>query len=264
MQNKYFIFFLLIFSTSSISEDSESLLDKKIVESISKKISLVLPEGSKIETVEKSEFPGIYKVYFGDIQPIYVSEDGTYFLYGSMFKIKNGDYLSDENISTSNGRTNSIIQNLTDLDISSRRLSLMEQIDKNELISFEAENQLYDLIVFTDVDCGYCRKLHNEIKEYNELGITIRYAAFPRSGLGTETFSKMVGAWCSNDKSKVITELKNGKKINLDFCDSQPVAKHYAIGKKLGITGTPAIIDNKGELLPGYLSPADLLQKLKG
>ena len=139
MQNKYFIFFLLIFSTSSISEDSESLLDKKIVESISKKISLVLPEGSKIETVEKSEFPGIYKVYFGDIQPIYVSEDGTYFLYGSMFKIKNGDYLSDENISTRNGRTNSIIQNLTDLDISSRRLSLMEQIDKNELISFEAE-----------------------------------------------------------------------------------------------------------------------------
>ena len=168
MQKKYFIFFLLIYSTSSISDDSLSLVDKKIVESISKKISLVLPEGSKIETVEKSEFPGIYKVYFGDIQPIYVSEDGTYFLYGSMFKIKNGDYLSDENISTRNGRTNSIIQNLTDLDISSRRLSLMEQIDKNELISFEAENQLYDLIVFTDVDCGYCRKLHNEIKEYNE------------------------------------------------------------------------------------------------
>ena len=82
--------------------------------------------------------------------------------------------------------------------------------------------------------------------------------------MGTETFSKMVGAWCSNDKSKVLTELKDGKKINLDFCDSQPVAKHYAIGKKLGITGTPAIIDNKGELLPGYLSPADLLQKLKG
>ena len=100
MQNKYFIFFLLIFSTSSISYDSLSLVDKKIVESISKKISLVLPEGSKIETVEKSEFPGIYKVYFGDIQPIYVSKDGTYFLYGSMFKIKNGDYLSDENIST--------------------------------------------------------------------------------------------------------------------------------------------------------------------
>jgi len=101
------------------------------------------------------------------------------------------------------------------------------------------------------------------MKEYNDLGISIRYAAFPRSGLGTDTFTKMVGAWCSEDTKAVLTSLKDGKELRLEFCDSQPVAKHYAIGKKLGITGTPAIITNEGELLPGYYSPQDLLKKLK-
>ena len=96
------------------------------------------------------------------------------------------------------------------------------------------------------------------------MGITIRYAAFPRSGLGTEAFTKMVGAWCSPDPKKAITNLKNGKNPSLEFCDSQPVAKHYAIGKKVGITGTPAIITENGELLPGYYSPEDLIKKLKG
>ena len=96
------------------------------------------------------------------------------------------------------------------------------------------------------------------------MGITIRYAAFPRSGLGTNAFTKMVGAWCSDDSKKAITNLKNGKNPSLSFCDSQPVAKHYAIGKKLGITGTPAIITETGDLLPGYYSAEDLLKKLKG
>ena len=73
----------------------------------------------------------------------------------------------------------------------------------------------------------------------------------------------MVGAWCSDDSKTVLTSLKDGKKLRLEFCESQPVAKHYSIGKKLGITGTPAIITDEGELLPGYYSPQDLLKKLR-
>ena len=139
----------------------------------------------------------------------------------------------------------------------------MKEINKDELISFSSDDETYSVTVFTDVDCGYCRKLHNEIKAYNKLGISINYAAFPRSGIGTEAFTKMVGAWCSTNPKKSITYLKDGKKLDLNFCDSQPVSKHYAIGKKIGITGTPAIISSEGELFPGYYSPQDLLDKLK-
>ena len=259
MFKNYFLFIALCFSVIVISQNiiSENAMnsckdENCYKERVEEMVSLILPTGTIIESIERSEFPGIYKVYYGDIQPLYVSESGNYFMFGQMFKID------------SQNANKPVIKNITDKDISIRRQSLMQEIKTSELISFESKRQQYDLTVFTDVDCGYCRKLHKEIKQYNDLGITIRYAAFPRSGLGTDAFTKMVGAWCSADSKKAITNLKDGKNPNLTFCDSQPVAKHYAIGKKLGVTGTPAIITETGDLLPGYYSAEDLLKKLKG
>ena len=106
--------------------------------------------------------------------------------------------------------------------------------------------------------------MHEQIKQYNKIGISINYAAFPRSGIGTGAFTKMVGAWCSDEPKKMLTNLKKGKDPKLKFCNTQPIAKHYAIGQKIGITGTPAIITSDGELLPGYYPPDELLKKLKG
>ena len=214
---------------------------------IYEKISTILPPGTKIESIEKSEFPSIYKVYYGDIQPLYVSEDGDYFIFGDMFNLNSDGII-----------------NLTEKDILEKRKFFMQDIDDSELIKFTAKNELFSVVVFTDVDCGYCRKLHDEIKEYNNVGISINYAAFPRSGIGTETFTKMVGAWCSNNPKETITMLKKGEKLKSTFCDSQPIAKHYAIGNKIGVTGTPAIVSSGGELFPGYYSAEDLLKKLKG
>ena len=236
MKYKLLINSILIFSLTIFSDETE----------IREKISSILPPGTQIEAIEKSDFPDIYKVYYGDIQPLYVSKDGKYFLYGDMFKI-----------------SSSKIINLTSTDITKRRMQLMKDIGKEELISFISKNETHSVTVFTDVDCGYCRKLHNEIEDYNKAGISIHYAAFPRSGIGTESFTKMVGAWCSENPKKSITNLKNGENLRLNFCDSQPVAKHYVIGQKLGISGTPAIISQDGELYPGYFSPKDLLDKLK-
>ncbi len=271
MLKNYFAFLLLsIISINILTHDIATSNDINKCESndckknkIEKNINLILPEGTKIESIEKSEFPGIYKVYFGELQPIYASEDGRYFLYGQMYEV---DLQKEEVSADLKGAYKSLeptIKNLTEMDIFEKRRSLMKEIKKSELISFQSKDEKHILTIFTDVDCGYCRKLHKQIKEYNDLGISIRYAAFPRSGLGTDTFTKMVGAWCSDDSKTVLTSLKDGKKPRLEFCESQPVAKHYSIGKKLGITGTPAIITDEGELLPGYYSPQDLLKKLR-
>ena len=213
---------------------------------IKEKITSILPEGAKIESIEKSEFTGIYKVFYGDVQPLYVSENGNYFIYGDMFSISSNS-----------------VTNLTNIDISIKRKELIESLDPSKLISFQSKNEKYKVTIFTDVECGYCRKLHNEIEEYNSLGITINYAAFPRSGIGTSAFTKMVGAWCSNNPQQVLTSLKQGNDPNLDFCDTQPVSKHYAVGRKIGITGTPAIISANGKLYPGYIAPVELIKLLK-
>jgi|TARA_Y100000385_G_scaffold287625_1_gene352256 thiol:disulfide interchange protein DsbC len=231
-----FIFILISFSVFVFS-------DKEL---ISAKLENILPADAVIESIEPSVFDGIYKVYYGDLQPIYVSQDGNFFIYGDMYQIN----------------SNRII-NITNEETKSRRVDLLSSIPSNELIIFKSKNEISAITVFTDVDCGYCRKLHSQISEYNKVGITVKYAAFPRSGIGTQTFTRMVGAWCADDPKKVITDLKNDKKLNLDFCDDQPIAKHYVIGQKLGISGTPAIITPDGELIPGYVSPEELLTRLK-
>jgi thiol:disulfide interchange protein DsbC len=231
-----FIFILISFSVFVFS-------DKEL---ISAKLENILPADAVIESIEPSVFDGIYKVYYGDLQPIYVSQDGNFFIYGDMYQIN----------------SNRII-NITNEETKSRRVDLLSSISSNELIIFKSKNEISAITVFTDVDCGYCRKLHSQISEYNKVGITVKYAAFPRSGIGTQTFTRMVGAWCADDPKKVITDLKNDKKLNLDFCDGQPIAKHYVIGQKLGISGTPAIITPDGELIPGYVSPEELLSRLK-
>lgn len=215
-------------------------------DSIKENIGKILPAGAEIELIKESNIKGLYAVYYGDLEPIYVSKDGQYFIYGDLFQI------------TSNG-----ISNLTNINLAERRKEIIAQIPNKDFISFKAENEKYQVTVFTDVDCGYCKKLHKNIKEYNELGITINYAAFPRSGIGTSSFSKMVGAWCSINPKQSITKLKNNESIDMSFCNNQPVAKQFVIGQKLGINGTPSIFLSDGSFLPGYISPEDLLKELK-
>lgn len=230
------ISFILIFSVSvSASQDN-----------IREGLKNILPDGTVIELIEPSPIPGIYAVYYGDLQPIYVTQDGSFFIYGDIYKI---------NINS--------ISNITEKSVAERRKLILQNIPSEELISFKSSNEQFSVIVFTDVDCGYCRKLHNQIDEYNSLGISINYAAFPRSGIGTSAFTKMVGAWCSDNPKDSMTKLKNNSTLDISFCENQPVSKQYIIGKKLGVDGTPAIFSMDGEIFPGYIEPEELLLRLK-
>ncbi|MDB4856247.1 thioredoxin fold domain-containing protein [Gammaproteobacteria bacterium] len=230
------ISFILIFSVSvSASQDN-----------IREGLKNILPDGAVIELIEPSPIPGIYAVYYGDLQPIYVTQDGSFFIYGDIYKI---------NINS--------ISNITEKSVAERRKLILQNIPSEELISFKSSNEQFSVIVFTDVDCGYCRKLHNQIDEYNSLGISINYAAFPRSGIGTSAFTKMVGAWCSDNPKDSMTKLKNNSTLDISFCENQPVSKQYIIGKKLGVDGTPAIFSMDGEIFPGYIEPEELLLRLK-
>ena len=237
MKIRNLLYIFILFSNFAFSDEAL----------IASNLKNILPPDASIESIEPSSFKGIYKVYYGDLQPIYVSEDGSFFIYGDMYKIGASD-----------------ITNITKEEIKGRRSDILNSIPSKELITFKSSNELFSITVFTDVDCGYCRKLHSQIDEYNQAGITIKYAAFPRSGIGTQTFTKMVGAWCSNDPKKTLTALKQGKNINISDCDDHPVEKHYRLGRKIGVTGTPAIISDRGQLIPGYVPAEELLKRLQG
>ena len=234
--NRCLIMFFLAFSLDGIANETE----------IVTKINQVLPAGMTVKGIKQSQVDGLFVVDIGDLQPIYASKDGNFFLYGEMYAIKNGELL-----------------NTTKQEISlNRRAILDSELSEKDFITFAATDEKHVITVFTDVDCGYCRKFHGEIEDYNAQGITVNYVAFPRSGLESESYNKIVSAWCSSDPKGTLTALKEGRDPALKLCQDHPVEDHYLLGQRIGITGTPAIISSSGDLLPGYLPPMELLKKL--
>ena len=228
--------FFLAFSLDGIANETE----------IVTKINQVLPAGMSVKGIKQSQVEGLFVVDIGDLQPIYASKDGNFFLYGEMYAIKNGELL-----------------NTTKQEISLNRKAILDsELSEKDFITFAATDEKHVITVFTDVDCGYCRKFHGEIEDYNAQGITVNYVAFPRSGLESESYNKIVSAWCSSDPKGTLTALKEGRDPALKLCQDHPVEDHYLLGQRIGITGTPAIISSSGDLLPGYLPPMELLKKL--
>jgi thiol:disulfide interchange protein DsbC len=173
---------------------------------------------------------------------VYVTADGRYLIQGDVLDVKEK-------------------RNLTEAHRAERRKQILSSLDDNELIIFKPEQPTHAVTVFTDIDCGYCRKFHQEIADFNKLGIEVRYAAFPRAGIGSPSFNMAVSVWCADDRNRAITRAKAGDKVDEKTCDN-PVAAEYTLGQQLGVTGTPSIILEDGTLVPGYVPAARLKQML--
>ncbi len=201
-----------------------------------------------IDSIKPSPIKGIYEVQLDDGQVLLADENGDYFIMGDVFQVSRGS-----------------VTNVSEKHRNMKRAVEIAAIAEKDMVVFAAENSQAIVTVFTDVDCGYCRKLHREVPELNKLGITVRYLAFPRAGIGSPSYQKIVSAWCAEDPPQALTDAKNGIKLDKAVCDN-PVAKQYQLGQKIGITGTPALIFEDGTLVPGYIPAkklADILMENK-
>lgn len=235
MKNLFLVFAFIAFGIFAEKDDMQDLVNK---------INLILPDGIKVQDISFSDERNLYVINVGDIQPIYMLPDGEHVILGDIFNISEGE-----------------AQSTTEKDKDIFRKNKLN-ISNLETIDFLAKKEKYSLTVFTDVDCGYCRKFHNEIDEYNNLGISIKYLAFPRAGIDSESYTKMVSAWCSDQADLSITLLKDNKSIPSNSCENS-VAEQFELGRTLGITGTPALITQSGKLLPGYVPAQELLMLLQ-
>jgi len=195
---------------------------------------------ANISRIEKSLVPDLYEV---EMPPhiFYISKDAKYVINGDLI-----DLPADRNI--------------TQEKQAKARITTINQLGEASMIIYAPKKTKYTISVFTDIDCPYCHKLHNEIDKYNALGIRVRYLAYPRSGPNTPSFTKAEHVWCAKDRKKAITDAMNGKSIEAKTCNN-PVMKQFVTGVKVGVTGTPAIFLENGQLLPGYY-PADKLIKV--
>lgn len=221
-------------------------VDASIKSVIMKKLRTVRPDLNFIDVL-LTDVPELYEVTIAQGGSIYTTASGDFFVVGEIYQVMSSG-----------------IENLTEKKRSADRAKTMAGLDHSALISFAPEKEKRaEIFVFTDVDCGYCQLLHKEVPRLNELGVTVSYLAFPRQGVGSPGYEKMASAWCSKDKQKSMNVLKSGGNIPSLVCDTHPVKGHYALGQRMGVTGTPAIVLSNGTLVPGY-KKADELAAILG
>ncbi len=202
-----------------------------------------LVPGIQIDKVRPAPFDGFVEMLLG-AQLIYVSVDGKYLLDGRLIEVATRRDLSE----AAKGEV---------------RKTRLADVGSGDRIVFPATaEKKHTITIFTDIDCGYCRKLHQQMAEYNELGIEVDYLFFPRAGTGSHSFDKAVSVWCAPDRNQALTAAKAGEEPDPKQCPN-PIEMHFELGRELGVTGTPALVAEDGTLIPGYVPPDSLLAQLE-
>jgi len=242
------VFFLCcLFGASQITfAEKNDQISKPKTDNVLKYLTTARPD-LEFSIVGQTPMPGIYEVQVKNGPVLFVHEAGQYILQGDLLQVT-----ANEIISTMEVRE------------TSKRRELFAKRSTDDMIIFKPEGESKAIMnVFTDVDCGYCRKFHQEVPQLNAMGIEVRYLAFPRAGIPSGSYNKIAKAWCAEDKQDTLTKVKNGRNVDIEVCDNNPVAEHYSFGNSIGVTGTPAIVLMDGTLIPGY-QPAAVYAKLLG
>ena len=193
--------------------------------------------------VASSPVPGLYEVTMGGLIA-YVSADGKYLVSGNIYDL-------DTEV------------NLTAMRRNAARAKSLASLREDQMIIFSPEKPKMTVTVFTDIDCGYCRKFHSHIADLNKAGVRVRYMLYPRTGPGTESWRKAEEVWCSADRNAALTRAKKGDPIKAKDCGDAAITAQYDLGGELGVEGTPAVFTQSGDYIGGYLTPEQLVQAVQ-
>jgi len=205
-------------------------------------LTKVMP-GLEVDEVNITAVPGLYEVIAGP-RVFYITADGNFLIDGDVIDLAQRTNITDER--------RGVV-----------RVRAIDAVGEENMVVFAPKDPKYTVTVFTDIDCTYCRKLHEDMAGYNAKGIKMRYLAYPRAGLGSASYQKAVSVWCAEDRNAAMTKAKAGEAVPQKTCDN-PVADQFALGGMLGVRGTPAMVLPDGTVVPGYVPPDRLYQALAG
>lgn len=205
----------------------------------------------QVESIVATPVKGVYQLETSTGELLLISSDGSYLISGDLHQVQPGGG----------------VVNLTEKRRSEQRLAAMKDLKDKDLVVFKAKGvEKGQVLVFTDPTCGYCRKLHSEVEEINNMGITVKYAAWPRSGLASPSGQTMTNIWCSNDRMAAMTK---AKLTNEDIpappgktCDQHVIQDQINLGFKMGVQGTPAVFLKDGRQVGGYVPAAQLAAQM--
>jgi thiol:disulfide interchange protein DsbC len=213
---------------------------------IRKNLTAKLPS-LQITAINTTPVPDIYQVMLASGEIVHVYKEGNYLLSGEMFAVQDAGGL----------------KNLTETTRSQSRQAAIQSINKSDTITYAAKGPSKgDVYVFTDIDCGYCRKFHVEVPALTQKGITVHYLAWPRAGVESSVGKQMQNIWCSEDPQAALTLAKQGKPITDSKACARQIKPQLDLGFKLGVDGTPAVFLSDGRKVGGYMSADDLAKAM--
>ena len=224
-------FSLLLASTSVFSANDG-------VEMLRKALAKNMPR-TEITQITESPVPGLYEVIVG-AQVVYMDQSARYMLDGDLVDLASR-------------------VNYTERSKSKIRLTAINALGEDNMLIYTPKQVDHTITVVTDIDCPYCRRLHSEMDQYMASNVKVRYIFMPLKG--KSDFETTVSVWCAKDKNNALDLAKSGIKIEALNCDN-PIKDHLALSRQIGIRGTPAIILETGEMLPGYVPAAKLLKEM--
>lgn len=199
--------------------------------------------GVQASDVAVSPISGLYEVTMGGLIA-YVSADGKYLLSGNVYDLDTQ-------------------MNLTAARQNAARAKALATASESNMIVYGPATSKMTVTVFTDIDCGFCRKFHSHIADISKAGVRVRYMFYPRTGPGTESWTKSEQVWCAADRREALTRAKKGEPVKGKSCGDAAVKSQYELGSDLGVEGTPAIFTQNGDYIGGYLTPSELVQAIQ-
>jgi len=237
---KYFLAAILLLTQMTLSHAADAAKADEYSQ-MRQNLAKVMT-AAKPDSIKPSPIEGLYEVVYG-AQIFYATKDGSYLVQGDILDV--------------NGQSN-----ITEQRRTGARLSTINKVSEDKMIIFAPKKVRHTITVFTDIDCGYCRKMHNEIDTYLKEGIRVRYLSMPRAGLDSPSYTKAVAVWCAKDRKDALTRAKKDEAVEPKTCDN-PVKEEMQLAQEVGVSGTPTIITDTGRLLPGYVPAAHLAQMLE-
>ena len=190
------------------------------------------------DSVVATPVAGLYEVTFGT-QVVYLFEDGQHLLSGDLIDLDRGT-------------------NLTEDARKVGRKAVINGLDEAGMVVFSPSETISSITVFTDTECGYCVRLHNEIDQLLAAGVEVRYLGYPRAGVQSPSFDTLVSVWCSDDPQQAMTDAKSGRTVEPRSCKTD-IARHMEAAEGVGVRGTPTIVLQDGKTIPGYVPAGELI-----
>ncbi|MEO0444109.1 MAG: DsbC family protein [Pseudomonadota bacterium] len=227
----------------SNAPQADTGISQEVVSTVIRRLKQARPE-LDFTDLAPSPLSGLYKIKVNG-QVAFVSPDGRYMIAGEMYEVRQGSLVNLQEQE----------RQAAEVAFEPQRAELLKALNTDDMVVYTPTGEMKGHVyVFTDIDCGFCRRLHSQMASYLDKGIEIRYLAFPRAGVSSKSAQKLATTWCSPDRQSMMDDFKAGKNMPLKPCPDNPVADQYMLGQEVGVRGTPAIVLASGKIIPGAVS----------